>query len=102
MITIDYDTEAHCFEITFVGDTDLRGGSTRNLTERVNADYLPDGTLAGMELIGDSPAAVADLLAAAPVIGVDPDVLEAAVNAALAAPNREITLDVGPVLARPA
>lgn len=102
MITIDYDSAAHCFDIRFVPDPDLRDGSTRNLTSRVNADYMADGTLAAIELIGDSPAAVAELLAAVPVLGIDVDLIDAAVRAALAAPDREITLDVGPVLARPA
>ena len=101
MIIIDYDTEAHCFDIRLLVDPDLRGGSTRNLTDRVNADYTADGTLAAVELIGDSPDAVANLLAAVPVVGLDPDVVEAAVKAAFAAPDREITLEVGPVLAPP-
>lgn len=100
MIWIDYDTEAHCFELLLVDDPDLRGGSTRNLTPRVNADYTADGTLAAIELIGDSPDAVEDLIGAVPAIGADPAAVSAAVTAAIAAPDRRIAIDVGPVLAR--
>lgn len=88
----DYDSEANAMSIDLVAVD--RWDHSEKVTDRVNV-AIADGRPVNVELLYPTMGIEGPLRAAAERYDLDAEALIAAANAAMAAPDRPVTLDVG-------
>jgi hypothetical protein len=89
----DYDSRADSLEIVLIGVEVYPDDVVGEDVGRCTVDVDDVGRVSALQTLG-ARAGLADLAAAAERYGLDREALDAAAHAAIAAPDRVITIDV--------